>query len=206
MPSRAAAVAKVLVCATTNTSSAPQRSVVPQPRGSHLTTQTQLSLKRPRHKTANRHLSVSASSLFDELSLFSCRRHHRHHHHNHLSTQMDAALAKIFLSNAQWVKAVNASEPGFFEQSAQGQTPKVWPLCLRPAAITSQHHRTLLLSFVVHFAHVRSCACRSSGSDAPTLASPRASSRPLDPATSSFTATSPSKHVSLRYETIFPKY
>src|SRR6266851_1299072 len=148
MPSRAAAVAKVLVCATTNTSPAPQRSVVPQPRGSQLTTQTQLSLKRPRHKTANRHLSVSASSLFDELSLFSCRRrHHRHHHHNHLSTQMDAALAKIFLSNAQWVKAVNASEPGFFEQSTQGQTPKVWPLCLRPAAITPQHHRTLLLSF-----------------------------------------------------------
>jgi len=43
---------------------------------------------------------------------------------------MDAALAKIFLSNAQWVKAVNASEPGFFEQSAQGQTPKVlWLGC-----------------------------------------------------------------------------
>ena len=155
----------------------------------------------------NRHLSVSASSsLFDELSLFSCRRHHCHHHHNHLSSQMDAALAKIFLSNAQWVKAVNASEPGFFEQSAQGQTPKVRPLCLHPAATTPQHHRSLLLSFVVHFAHVCSYARRSSGSDAPTLASLRASLRTLDPATSSFTATSPSKHVSLRYKTIFTRY
>jgi carbonic anhydrase len=38
---------------------------------------------------------------------------------------MDAALAKLFVSNAQWVKAVNTTEPGFFEGSAKGQTPKV---------------------------------------------------------------------------------
>jgi carbonic anhydrase len=38
---------------------------------------------------------------------------------------MDAALAKLFVSNAQWVKAVNTTESGFFEQSAKGQSPKV---------------------------------------------------------------------------------
>jgi hypothetical protein len=38
---------------------------------------------------------------------------------------MDAALAKIFVSNNQWVKAVNSAEPGFFEQSTKGQSPKV---------------------------------------------------------------------------------
>jgi len=43
---------------------------------------------------------------------------------------MDATLAKIFSSNGQWAKAVNAAEPGFFEQSAKGQAPKVlWLGC-----------------------------------------------------------------------------
>jgi len=43
---------------------------------------------------------------------------------------MDAALAKIFVSNSQWVKAVNSAEPGFFEESAKGQTPKIlWLGC-----------------------------------------------------------------------------
>jgi len=38
---------------------------------------------------------------------------------------MDEALARLFLSNAQWAKAVNTAEPGFFEQSVKGQSPKV---------------------------------------------------------------------------------
>jgi hypothetical protein len=38
---------------------------------------------------------------------------------------MDATLAKLFLSNAEWVKAVNSTEPGFFEGSAKSQSPKV---------------------------------------------------------------------------------
>ncbi|KAN0107270.1 carbonic anhydrase [Russula decolorans] len=43
---------------------------------------------------------------------------------------MDAALAKLFVSNSQWVKAVNSAEPGFFEQSAKKQTPKIlWLGC-----------------------------------------------------------------------------
>jgi len=34
------------------------------------------------------------------------------------------------LSNAQWAEAVNAAEPGFFPQSAEGQTPKIlWLGC-----------------------------------------------------------------------------
>jgi len=43
---------------------------------------------------------------------------------------MDPALAKLFLSNAQWLAAVNAAETGFFEQSAKGQSPKIlWLGC-----------------------------------------------------------------------------
>ncbi|KAH9981596.1 carbonic anhydrase [Russula compacta] len=43
---------------------------------------------------------------------------------------MDATLAKLFLSNSQWLKAVDAAEPGFFEQSAKGQSPKIlWLGC-----------------------------------------------------------------------------
>ena len=46
---------------------------------------------------------------------------------------MDPTLARIFLSNAQWAEAVNAAEPRFFEQSAEGQAPKVRPFCPRSA-------------------------------------------------------------------------
>jgi len=44
---------------------------------------------------------------------------------------MDATLAKIFLSNAQWVKAVDSAEPNFFKQSAKNiQSPKIlWVGC-----------------------------------------------------------------------------
>lgn len=55
----------------------------------------------------------------------------RYHYHHH-STSMDSALAKLFLSNAQWLDAVNTSEPGFFEQSAKGQSPKVRGAALPP--------------------------------------------------------------------------
>jgi len=121
MPSRAAVVAKVLVCATTTNGSAPSRTVVvTQPRGSQVAT-----LVYPRKKTVNRHIPAPVSSRFDELICISRRYHH--HHHHHVLTRMDPTLARIFLSNAQWAEAVNAAEPGFFEQSAEGQAPKVRP-------------------------------------------------------------------------------
>lgn len=124
MPSRAAVVAKVLVCATTTNGSAPSRTVVvTQPRGSQVA--TQVPLVSPRKKTANRHIPAPASSRFDELIRIS-----RRYHHHHTSTRMDPTLARIFLSNAQWAEAVNAAEPRFFEQSAEGQAPKIlWLGC-----------------------------------------------------------------------------
>ncbi|KAI0301481.1 carbonic anhydrase [Russula brevipes] len=43
---------------------------------------------------------------------------------------MDATFGKLFVSNSQWVRAVKAAEPGFFEQSAKGQSPKIlWLGC-----------------------------------------------------------------------------
>jgi carbonic anhydrase len=43
---------------------------------------------------------------------------------------MDDTLAKLFNSNEQWSKAVEAAEPGFFENSAKGQSPKIlWLGC-----------------------------------------------------------------------------
>jgi len=123
MPSRAAVVAKVLVCATTTTTngSAPSRTVT-QSRGSQVA--TQVTLVGPRKKPANRCIiPASFYSPFDELFRIS-RRHHYHHHH-YLSTRMDTTLASIFLQNAQWAEAVNAADPGFFQRSAEGQSPKV---------------------------------------------------------------------------------
>ncbi|KAI0051625.1 carbonic anhydrase [Auriscalpium vulgare] len=38
---------------------------------------------------------------------------------------MDTALARLFTANAQWASAVNSAEPGFFEASAKGQSPKI---------------------------------------------------------------------------------
>lgn len=130
MPSRIAAVAKIVVWVTTSSCSRPgttvsSRPVVTQPptrqqtRQLHVATQTTLlSTPKPAAAGANRSVSLSLSSL-----LHLSHRHQRHHQHH--STKMDAALAKIFVSNAQWVKAVNSAEPGFFEQSAKGQSPKV---------------------------------------------------------------------------------
>jgi hypothetical protein len=106
-------MAKTIVCvARSSDFRAETRLVVTQPQ-----TQTQTrQLHVPTQAAARRAVSVSVS--FSSLHLL--RRHHQQY-----STKMDAALAKIFVSNAQWVKAVSAAEPGFFEQSAKGQSPKV---------------------------------------------------------------------------------
>jgi hypothetical protein len=134
MPSRVAAVAKIVVCVTTGSGSHPgtavsSRPAVTQPqnrqqtRQLHVPTQTTLlSTPKPTAAAASGTVSATLSSLLYQ-SFHLSHRHQRHHQH-HL-TKMDAALAKIFVSNAQWVKAVNSAEPGFFEQSAQGQSPKV---------------------------------------------------------------------------------
>jgi hypothetical protein len=176
MPSRATAVAKVVICATTNSSSrpgtAPSRTVVTQPRGP---TQQTLSSSSPKTPL------LSASSLFESFHFSP----HRHHHRHHPSTQMDAAFAKLFVSNSQWVGAVKTAEPGFFEQSAKGQSPKVRQLCFHHSVLTPR-------AFFCYHAHIHSCPRRSSGSDARTPASPRVSSLPRDQVIFSFTAISPS--------------
>lgn len=141
MPSRAAVVAKVFVCATTTNGSAPSRTVVTQPRASQVA--TQVSLVAPPKKPANRHISASFSSELFRIS----RRHH--HHNHHLSTRMDPTLARIILSNAQWAEAVNAAEPDFFERSAEGQTPKVRPFCPRSAVTSILSSSLIVLMFVL---------------------------------------------------------
>ena len=121
MPSRAAALAKVVICSRQELSSRAPVATQPQSRQLHIP--TQITLKRSKKSappTANSAVSVFLSPLLHRVFHIS----HRHHHHHH-STKMDAALAKLFVSNAQWVKAVNTAEPGFFEGSAKGQTPKV---------------------------------------------------------------------------------
>jgi len=121
MPSRAAVIIKVVFCTSTKS---PSRAVGPQsescniktqPRGFQVATQQTLLSPTPPNRR------VSASSL-----LYHIPRHY-HHHQLHSSTQMDATLGKLFLSNSQWAAAVDSAEPDFFEQSAQGQSPKVRP-------------------------------------------------------------------------------
>jgi hypothetical protein len=160
MPSRVAAVAKIVVCVTTSSGPRPGTSVSssrpvvtePQTRQLHVPTQTTL-LSTPK--------SVAAVSL---SSLHLSHRHQQHHQHH--STKMDAALAKLFVSNSQWVKAVNSAEPGFFEQSAKKQTPKVRTI-------------TTILPFALYFMLMASFRVlhtdRSSGSDARTLVSQKVS-------------------------------
>ncbi|CDO69989.1 hypothetical protein BN946_scf184758.g2 [Trametes cinnabarina] len=42
----------------------------------------------------------------------------------------DYILARLLSNNAQWAEDVEKAEPGFFAQSAQGQSPKVlWIGC-----------------------------------------------------------------------------
>ena len=120
MPSRVTVVAKI-VCVTTSSGPRPgtalsSRPIVTQPqtRQLHLPTQpTLLSTPKSAAATANRTVSLSLSSL------------HLSHRHQYYSTKMDAALAKLFVSNSQWVKAVNLAEPNFFKESAKKQSPKV---------------------------------------------------------------------------------
>jgi hypothetical protein len=129
MPSRVAAVAKVIVCSSTNSSSrpgtaVPSRPVATQPQARDLHIPTQNTLKSSSKTAAapalSRAVSLSLSSLLHRSLYIS---HPPRHHHS--TNKMDAALAKLFVSNAQWVKAVNTTESGFFEQSAKGQSPKV---------------------------------------------------------------------------------
>jgi len=120
MPSRVAGVAKIVVCVTTSSGPRPgtvvsSRPVVTQPQDRQQTRQ----LHVPTQTTVS--LSLRLSSLYQSFHLSHC---HQRHHQHHL-TKMDAAVAKIFVSNNQWVNAVNSAEPGFFEQSAKGQSPKV---------------------------------------------------------------------------------
>lgn len=185
MPSRVTAVAKIVVCITTGSGSRPgttvsSRPVATQPqtrqqtRQLHVPTQTTL-LSTPKPTAAAASGAVSAT-----LSSLLYQSFHLSHHQHHL-TKMDAALAKIFVSNAQWVKAVNSAEPGFFEQSTQGQSPKVRAIMtslLPPRAATVVMGRRYCPSFcVVLYAHgsFRVHTDRSSGSDAPTLVSQKVS-------------------------------
>lgn len=118
MPSRVSAAAKIVVCVTTSSNSrpgaaVPPRPIVTQPQNSRLHVPTQI-----KNTLLSTSKSVSLSSLFYQQSF-------RLSHHRHYSDKMDATLAKLFVSNAQWVKAVNSTEPAFFEQSAKVQSPKV---------------------------------------------------------------------------------
>jgi hypothetical protein len=133
MPSRVAAV-----CVTASSCFRPGTGpVVTSPlltRQLHVPTQTTL-LSTPKR-------TVSPSSL------------HLSHRHQHHLTTMDAALAKIFVSNSQWVKAVNSAEPGFFEESAKGQTPKVRAITtslLPPrAAMAASWEKILFFPFTLY--------------------------------------------------------
>lgn len=135
----------------------------PQTGKPHLPTQfTLLSTPKSAPPAASRPASVSPSSLLYQSFHLS----HRHQHHH----QMDAALAKIFVSNAQWTKAVNSAEPGFFELSAKGQSPKV-----RSRLPFFPPRAAMVPSWVEILTHFRIHTDRSSGSDAPTLASQKVS-------------------------------
>lgn len=158
MPSRVAILVWSRPRPGPGTTTLPSR---PQTGQLHLPTQFTL-LSTPKSVTS-RPASVSPSSLLYQSF-------HLSHHHRHHLTKMDAALAKIFVSNAQWAKAVNSAEPGFFEQSAKGQSPKVrlrLPFFPPRAAMVPSWVEILTL-FRIH-------TDRSSGSDAPTLASQKVS-------------------------------
>lgn len=183
MPSRIAAVAKIVVCISSSGCSpsgttVSSRPVVTQPQTRQQT--RQLHVPVPTQATllstgANRTVSPSLSSLLYQSFHLS---HRRQQHHQHHSTKMDAALAKLFVSNAQWVKAVNSAEPGFFEQSAKGQSPKVRTITtslLPPRGVVGGRYCPSFC--VVPYAHgsFRVHTDRSSGSDARTLASQKVS-------------------------------
>lgn len=152
MLSRVSAVAKLADWFTTSRVSRPRRGAVlsclaavtqPQSRHFHVPTQSRLL------RTAS---LLSLSSLH-----YISHRHQRYHQHHY--KMMDAALAKIFSSNAQWVKAVNAAEPNFFSDSAKGQTPKVrlrllffhshvpWRYCPLSFCVVLYAHSSLLCTY-----------------------------------------------------------
>ena len=171
MPSRAATAKLILSVSAVGVAPTPIRPGSPslrifptQPHGFQVAIPQTLNLtcSTTSSRTVNRQLP--AALLPEKLC--------RHHHH---STSMDPALAKIFLSNSQWLKAVNATEPEFFEQSAKGQSPKV--------RVSSFPHNVLIFHVYV---------CRSSGLDAQIPVSQRASSPHLDRVISSSTVISPS--------------
>jgi hypothetical protein len=172
MPSRAATAKLILSASAVGLSPTPIRPGSPSPRN-FPTLPHGFQVATP--QTLNSFYSTTLSRTVNRLSPASllpeklCR--HNHHH----STSMDPALAKIFLSNSQWLKAVNATEPEFFEQSAKGQSPKV-----------------RVSSFPLNVPIFHLYACRSSGLDAQIRVSRRALSPLLDRAISSSTVTSPS--------------
>lgn len=185
MPWRVAAATKIVVCVTTSSGSRPGTAVPsrpavvsqPQRRQLHVPTQTSLLTDSPARRTVSLSLSTSPP-LYQSFHL----SHHRHQRAD--LTKMDAALAKIFVSNSQWVEAVNSAEPGFFEQSAKGQSPKVRAITTfllppRAAMVASSSEEILSFSFYVatlcSILPFPSITDRSSGSDAPTLASQKVS-------------------------------
>lgn len=158
-------MAKTIVCvARSSDFRAETRLVVTQPQ-TQAQTQTR-HLHVPTQAAARRAVSISVSFS----SLYLLRRHHQHH-----STKMDAALAKIFVSNAQWVKAVSAAEPGFFEQSAKGQSPKVRAIYDDFSSSATWRCGRRYFCVGLFNAYFRVHTNRSSGSDARTLASQKVS-------------------------------
>lgn len=115
MPSRVAATAKIVVCVTTGSGSCPVRTVPLRP-------------SQPKVQTRQLHalLTTPRPATPAALSPFPYQYFHLSHRHQSADlTKMDAALARLFVSNAHWAEAVNTADPGFFEKSAEGQSPKV---------------------------------------------------------------------------------
>jgi hypothetical protein len=171
MPSRALAV-KAVLCTTSTSSCGSRPSCRWSGTGSTVVAHSSHGFIR-----VSASLFRRASTSFDE----SFRRHH------HNSVPMDATLAKIFANNSQWATAVNDADPGFFERSAKGQTPKV-----RCRSVLASQSQTCVHRYHIPI-RVRVHARRCSGSDVPTPVSPKVSSLPPPQATYSFIATSPSE-------------
>ena len=106
MPSRALPI-KAVLCATNN-----------RPRWSGAGSRVKTVQAHSSHGPIRQ--STSSLSILDAPFLLHTRRHH-----HHTSMPVDETLAKLFSANTQWADAVSTAEPGFFEQSAKGQFPKV---------------------------------------------------------------------------------
>ena len=55
----------------------------------------------------------------------------------------DPTLNRLLQNNAQWAEDVAKAEPSFFQQSAQGQSPKVSPRLPLPAPQSVLRARSL---------------------------------------------------------------